>query len=89
MVKMIDHISGETWEEIVKLLGSGHFVKIEFRPPASEDDYALAEMSGFTRNSIWWICEATYHERPSWPGGHGNWQTVVQRIPFRLHDPVV
>lgn len=88
-MEMIKHISGETWQEIVKLLGSGHFVKIEFRPPADEEDYELAEISGFTRNSTWWICEATYHDRPSWPGGYGNWQKVVQKIPFRLYEKPV
>lgn len=80
----IEFISGETWQEIVKLLGSGNFVRIEFRPPRSEDEYELAEMSGLTRNSSWWICEAVYLECPSGPGGRGKWQQITQKIPFRL-----
>lgn len=87
--KMIQHISGESWQEIIKTLGSGKFIRIEFRPPETDEDYELAEMSGFARNSgHWWICEAVYHDRPSWPGGYGNFQRVVQKFPFRLYDPV-
>lgn len=82
--ELIKNLSGETWQEIIKLLGSGDFVKIEFRPPESEDEYEIAKMSGFPATSTWWICEATYMECPSWPGGYGNWQQITQKIPFRL-----
>lgn len=87
--KMIQHISGEAWQEIVKTLGSGNFIRIEFRAPETDDEFELGEMSGFTRNSMWWICEAVYMDRPSWPGGYGNWQRVTQIIPFRLYEKPV
>lgn len=90
-LEKIKQISPKTWQEIVKLLGSGNFIKIEFRAPETDDELALGEMCGFRRNGTpgWWICEATYHEYHAKPNHSGTWQQVVQKVPFRLYEDAV
>lgn len=79
-------LSGATWQEILKLLGTGDFLRITFRPPTADERY-LGRVNGMKNEFGWWICEAEYADMEAEPeGGVISYQPVTRKIVFRLHD---
>ena len=77
-------LSGGTWQKILELLGTGDFVRIEFRPARDADEKFLGGIMAFTGS--WWICEADYMIADT---NRTCVSLVTRRIPFRLYDDPV
>lgn len=84
--KQITELSGAQWQQILEILGTGHFIGISFRPP-TEDEKILGNAQGWG-DWGWWICEAEYHDIESDQGQVTKMQHIVRKFPFKLYDAV-
>lgn len=86
-MNQIRALSGTTWQKILELLGTGDFIRIEFRPPHENEEYLckISRAPGDIRT--WWICEATYPDCTTTPEGAVVGCDHVTRVfAFPLHD---
>jgi hypothetical protein len=79
-------LSGGTWRKILELLGTGDFLRIEFRPAREADEEFLGQLMNFGHDGRWWICEADYMIADT---ERTCVSLVTRRIPFRLYDDPV
>ena len=87
MTVQIMQITSQQWTQILEILGTGQFIRIEFRPP-TEDEEVLGT-AVFGKKWGWWICEAEYMDLESKDGYPTRCHSVVRKIPFLLHEPPV
>ena len=97
MTSLLRALSTSAWKQILEILGTGDFHRIEFRPPSNDNEALICKIaakddSGGTGLSSWWICEADYMECVSEPdGGIIGCDVVTRKFAFCLHvydDPV-
>ena len=91
MTRQLRGLSAHGWQEMLKILGTGDFTRIEFRPPRDGQEQVIADIARRRADGkgTWWICEADYLDCVTMPDGAVlGCDEITRRFAFRLTEPL-